>query len=63
MEIPPRLRSFIGGGYFIAGSGFMFWVSVFRSPEERFVGGIVLASGFALFVLGLLEIASALRRR
>jgi hypothetical protein len=40
----------------------MLWVATFGSPEERLVDGILLVSGIALFVLGLLEIIAALRR-
>jgi hypothetical protein len=58
-----RLRPLVGGSYLVVGGGFMFCVAVFKTPEERFVTGIVLASGVALFVLGVLEITSALRRR
>jgi hypothetical protein len=57
-----RLRPLIGGSYLIASGGFMFWVAVFKTPEEQFVSGIVLAAGVALFVLGFLEIITASRR-
>jgi hypothetical protein len=58
-----RLRPLIGGSYLVVGGAYMFWVAVFRTSDERLVSGIVLAAGVALFVLGLLEIISALRRR
>ena len=62
MKVPARLRPLIGGSYLIASGAFMIWVAVFRTPEEKFVSGIVLAAGVALFVFGLLEIITALRR-
>jgi hypothetical protein len=58
-----RLRPLIGGSYLVVGGAYMSWVAVFRTPDERLVSGIVLAAGVALFVLGLLEIITALRRR
>jgi hypothetical protein len=61
VEIPPRLRPFIGGAYFVAGGGFMLWVAIFGLPEEPLVDAILLVSGIALFVLGLLEITTASR--
>jgi hypothetical protein len=62
VKIVARVRPFIGGSYLIASGGFMFWVAVFKTPEEQFVGGIVLAAGVALLVLGFLEIVTASRR-
>ena len=63
MKLLARLRPLIGGSYLIASGGFMLWVAVFRTPEEQFVNGIVLAAGVALFALGFLEIVAAMRRQ
>lgn len=62
MKFLARLRPFIGGSYLIASGGFMFWVAVFKTPEEQLVSGIVLAACVALFVLGFFEITTAFRR-
>ena len=56
------LRPLIGGSYLIASGGFMLWVAVFKTPEEQLVSGIVLVAGVALFILGFLEIVTAMRR-
>jgi hypothetical protein len=60
--IARRLRSMLGGSYFVIGGTFMLWAAAFKSGGGL-VRFVLLVCGSALALLGLLELIMALRRR